>query len=233
MNNVLDDVYEINKAFTENYTDDLDFYLEFCTDHTTLELFAGYGRVTNFLCQHDVDIESVELLNEYSKYIKLPTNRVHTCNVLDFKPLRTFDRVIAAYNSLCLLTKDKDIIAFFKNLDSWLNSGGMAVFSYYHPDYWHEAAIDAFQYKGSNITYLPSFDLTARNQKKAKWTDVFKTDNEQLLLEHDIRVYENAADLAPYLRSTDLDIIDVVENYNKDKSELVEPGWVDFVLKKK
>lgn len=226
------ELLEIASLYSKTFDLDLDYYLHFCKEHTTLDIFAGYGRVTNYLIYHQVDIESVELVPELANLIQLPKEKNHICNVLDFHSERQFERVIAGYNSFCLLREECDIKHFFENLNSWLVTGGMASLSYYHPDYWYVGIDDIIQleHEGKKIEYGASFDLSKRNEHLGIWIDKYKRDEQLFEIKYPVRVYDTPQSIEPFLLNTSLKIVDVVKNYNKEKFEY--PGWIDIVLVK-
>ena len=94
-NDVYKDSWELYKYHGEQFNDDIDYYKDFCLGFDTLELFAGYGRLTNPLSAMGIAIETVELSRRFSEFIQLPPHKVHVMDVLDFQPSRQFDRVIA------------------------------------------------------------------------------------------------------------------------------------------
>ncbi len=102
--NLYAESWRLYKAHSEKCDEDFVYYLDFCKGFKSLELFAGYGRVTNFLVEHDIDIETVELEAEFAKFIKVNKDKNHITNVLTFNANKPFQRIFAAYNSLCLLT---------------------------------------------------------------------------------------------------------------------------------
>lgn len=233
MKNIAVDTEALYRALTESTTDDIDYYSSFVKDQTALELFAGFGRVSNHLASIGTDLETVELLRQYSEHINLTSSKVHTCDVLDFNPGKTYNRIFAAYNSFCLFTEDKDIQQFFRNLDMWLTSDGIISLSYYHPEFWHEVKPCDFIYKGTVVSYIPHYDLSNRSNKKGIWTDEYIINSKSYFKEYYIQIYESERDLAPYLDGTNLQVIDVVANFNTPREELQEFGWIDFILAKK
>ncbi|WP_163832500.1 class I SAM-dependent methyltransferase [Spartinivicinus ruber] len=184
MSNIQSEIYEINKAFTQKYCYDHVYYLNFSKGHATLDLFAGFGRVSNYLANQGIDLEAVELLENYSRHIQLPSSKIHTCDVLEFTPKKTFNRIISGFNSFCLLTKDWEIKAFFTKLDSWLAKDGLVSLSYYHQDYWHTIEKFTFQYKGKIAFYRPRYDLSERKKGRGIWIDEFLVDGELVLIEY-------------------------------------------------
>jgi hypothetical protein len=167
--------WRIYKEHTKNFNEDRQYYLDFCRGHRTLELFAGFGRLTNYLFANSVDIESVELEKNFAKFIKIPKDKNHICDVLHFKPKVKFERIFAAYNSFCLLTNEKNVLQFFKNLDSWVLKNGLISLSYYHPNAWESAkGIESnFIYLGNNVKHISRFDLSKRNEGLGIWFDEY------------------------------------------------------------
>lgn len=231
----MDEIYkngwELYKTHTSTFVDDLEYYSSFIENHCALELFAGFGRVTNPLLARGHKIETVEILNSFSDFIELPENKKHVTNVLTFSPKQQFLRIFAAYNSFCLLTQDSDITIFFRQLEQWLAPGGKASLNYYHPDYWSDAVSDTFTIGGSTIKYTPAFDLSKRKTEKiGVWTDHFEISGQRESFNYMTRIYECADDLLPYLEGTGLRLVGSVENFNVENVK--EPGWIDFILEK-
>lgn len=232
MNNYYAESWEIYKHHSEGFDLDFDYYLNFCKGYTTLELFAGYGRLANPLHKAGVDIETVEMEPNFTKYIQLPLYKNHICNVLKFKSEHKFERIIAGYNSFCLLTEDVDIELFFTKLDSLLEESGKVSLSYYHQNAW-EAEPDykqSFNYKGHEVVYLPSCDLSEEQRNKGLWIDRYKSNEFDISFKYPTRLYEDEKSLIPYLKNTKLEVTDVIHGYNKKPPSL---GWIEFVLQKK
>lgn len=224
--------WELYKTHSESFEDDFDYYLEQCKGHKTLELFAGYGRLTNYLLSHGIDIDSVELEPNFAKFINLPLQKNHICDVLDFRSLIKFDRIIAGYNSFCLLTKETDIFKFFQNIEVWLNTDGIVSLSYYHHDFWETGTKEKinFEYQGKKIELLEKYDLSKREEKKGIWIDEYYIDNGVMKFEYPTTLYETVDCLTQYLKGTKLEVFDVIENYRKPN---ISPGWIEFLLRKK
>lgn len=219
------------KAHSEFFNDDFEYYRNFCNGFRTLELFAGYGRLANQLVRGGTDIEVVEIDPEFASFIRLPTNKKHVCNVLDFVAEKPFERVVAGYNSFCLLTKDDEISLFFKKLDSFLVHGGRTSLSYYDHRAWGEAAAYTFQFNGKEVQYIPSFDLSKLEQNIGVWIDQEKGDGIDSRVEYTTRIYQNQDSLLKFLGGTKLTLMDTIKNYNK--TDILEPGWIEYVFEKK
>jgi SAM-dependent methyltransferase len=230
MVNLYRESWRLYKAHSERCHEDHAYYLDFCKGFKSLEIFAGYGRVTNFLAANKVDIAAVELEPEFAKFIEITKDKNHVADVLHFEAPEAFQRVMAAYNSFCLLTREEDIKKFFQQINSWLVKGGRASLSYYHPDYWINNQEDHFEYEGQRIRYVAKNDASKRKQKRGVWIDEYHIGDQKIQFEYPIRVYENKEDLLPFLAGTDLVIVDIVQDYrNKNISD---PGWVEYVLQK-
>ena len=232
MTNYYSNSWELYKLHSASFNEDFKYYLEFSKGYKTLELFAGYGRLTNFLFDHGIDIESVELEPNFAKFITIPENINHVCNVLNFNPKQKFQRIIAAYNSFCLLTNDSDISLFFHKLDSWLTKDGLVSLSYYHPDAWEalngvSTKLDSF----NNVTHFSKCDLSKRKEKIGIWIDEYHYDSKQDIYSYPVRIYETRDCLKPFLKGTDLVLKNIIQNY--DCPDISDPGWIEFVLEKK
>lgn len=108
-NSLYAESWKLYKAQSETFIDDQEYYYNFCKNYKTLEMFAGYGRLTNFLAAKKVDIQIVELEREFAKFINIDPERKHIQDILSFTSSSKFQRIIAGYNSFCLFTKDDDI----------------------------------------------------------------------------------------------------------------------------
>ncbi|MDG9668701.1 hypothetical protein ONV78_13240 [Hahella sp. CR1] len=221
---------QLYQSHSGDFTDDLDFYLKFCQGHSTLELFAGYGRVSNHLSSHGVELETVEISPFFSDQIQLPSSRKHVCDVRTFSSPKRFSRLFAAYNSFCLFTNDVDLRGLFRLIDQHLEPGGRASLNYYHPDYWGEAVEGDFELNGQRVNYIPAFDLSRRNENQGIWTDIYSVDEGARECSLSVRIVEDERDLLPFLEGLNLTLIQRVENFNRDN--VVEPGWIDFIFEK-
>lgn len=225
---------ELYKAHTESLEDDVDFYFDFCQEKQTLELFAGFGRVTNKLIAKGCDIETVELDPFMAVFIDLPEHKNHIGDVREFTSGKRFDRIFAAYNSFPLLTDDEDIRLFFSSMSELLDVGGKLALNVYHPNWWENAVDYPLTIGDGTVRYSSGYNLERRyTDKIAQWHDHYDLpDGDRQTISHTIRLYENSADFTPYLKGVELRHIDTVINYNRPEHELVEPGWVDFIFQK-
>ena len=228
MNDLYAESWRLYKHHTENFADDLEYYRTFCKNRDSLELFAGYGRITNHLAEAGVNIETIELSNEFSSLIKIQEHKKHVGDVTKVVLPKKFERIFAAYNSFCLLTTDSQLQSFFKNLSDMLSQNGLISLSYYHPDFWEEAVSSKFKYEEHIVSYEPTFDLSGRAEKKAVWKDVYVINSRKILHEYPVRIFESHEDLLPFLKPNNLRIVSVVENFNNP--EISEPGWIDYLI---
>ena len=233
-NDVYKDSWELYKYHGEQFNDDIDYYKDFCLGFDTLELFAGYGRLTNPLSAMGIAIETVELSRRFSEFIQLPPHKVHVMDVLDFQPSRQFDRVIAGYNSFCLLRDDQQIREFFTQVERCLKPKGKASLNYYHQDYWDQAVEEEFIYDGQKIYYTPGFDLSQAHQGKGVWIDTYnnETGSFNKRYEYKTKIYQSHEEFCSYLSHTSLCLEKVVNEFGQQESDITEPGWRDFVLLK-
>lgn len=125
MKNLYHDNWFLYKAQAEGFNDDFDYYLNLCRGKKTLEIFAGYGRVSNMLLANSVDLETVELDPNFAQFINLPQAKNHICDVLKFDSDNKYECIISAYNSFPLLTNEGDFRAFFKRMCALLCDGGI------------------------------------------------------------------------------------------------------------
>jgi len=225
--NHYEESWKIYKAHSEEFKDDLGYYLEFCRNYKTLELFAGYGRLSNFLIENKVELETVELEKNFAKFINLDDRKNHVANVLYFSSQNKFERIIAGYNSFCLLLNEEDIYNFFLNLDKLLVCGGKVSLSYYHPDFWKEVKGYNFNLDGKNIKYVPSYDLTQLNKHRATWIDEYHYDGKIDKYSYPVKVYLTEKYLIKYIDGTSLEWIETVYDYNN--TNISEPGWREYI----
>jgi hypothetical protein len=232
MNNHYTESWLLYKLHSESFVDDQQYYLDFTRNYSTLELFSGYGRLTNYLFKNGVDIESIELEKNFTNFISLPDEKNHIGNVLNFNPEKKFERVIAGYNSFCLLTREEDIHNFFINLSGWLAPGGMASLSYYHPDFWlkHSGFESHFEHDGQLITHVSRPDLSNRHKKHGIWVDEYIQNGRTVSFSYPTTIYETSDCIIPYLNGTDLRLVNTVIDYNM--ADISDNGWVEFVFER-
>jgi SAM-dependent methyltransferase len=227
--NLYQQSWELYREHSSSFIDDQNYYLELTRGRRTLEMFAGYGRIANFLTAKGVDIETVELSPDFSNCIELTKEKKHVANVVEFRLDRKFDRIIAGYNSFCLLTNPNDIHAFFQNVAAMLAEGGLASLSYYHPDAWTSDTSHDFNFRGEMVTYIPSCDLSKRKEKSGIWHDTYKFKDQEISFHYPVRIYESFPDMEPFLRGSGLCLDKVVLNYNNP--DISESGWREYILK--
>jgi hypothetical protein len=225
------------KAQSEGFIEDQEYYYNFCKDHTTLDLFAGYGRLANFLVNRGTNVEIVEIEHEFAKFINIDASKKHIQDVLTFSTKHKFERIIAGWNSFCLLTKNDDIKIFFSQLDTLLVSGGYASLNYFDTSYWKDAPSGELLIDGIKICYVPSYDLSRAKDGYGLWIDEYEFINagkiEKRRFEYPVRVYENVLSLLPFYQHTSLELVNIVNNFGLAKDKISEPGWLDYVFKKK
>jgi hypothetical protein len=230
LKNLYIESWGLYKSHTESFYLDLDYYLNFCKNKKTLDLFAGYGRISNYLSLNNINVEAVELDPNFAKFIRLKNEKVHVCNVLNFNPSYQFERIIAGFNSFCLLINEDDIQLFFKKIDSWLTDGGQASLSYYHPNYWHIDAnqVTSLVHNNKTFEWRSKQDLSKRNKKQATWIDIYKHNDIEYKYEYPIRLYESEKSLVPFLSETRLKLINTIKYYQQHEKN----GWIEFILQK-
>jgi cyclopropane fatty-acyl-phospholipid synthase-like methyltransferase len=223
--------WELYKQHSESFVDDLAYYLDFCRGKRTLEMFAGYGRVANYLVENGVEVDTIELSKDFSSHIRLDASRRHVGDVSKLVLARTFERIVACYNSICLLTSDESLVDFFKNVDAMLEPGGQASLSYYHPNAWTSVTGHTFDFKGQQVSYEPSYDLSQRAQGRGVWIDTYRFGGSESVFRYPVRIVESFADLEPYVRGTQLSLDRIVKDYSNPN--ISEPGWLDYVFVKR
>ncbi len=237
MSNLYTKSWAFYKAQSEAFNEDFDYYFQFCNNHKTLDLFAGYGRLTNFLASRKIDIESVEIEAELSSFISLDSSKKHIKDIRSFTSPNKFDRIIAGWNSFCLLTDENDIKNFFSLVNSLLMPGGYASLNYFNTSYWHDAPSGKLLLDGIEYDYEPSYDLSKAKEGYGLWIDEYEfmqsNQRKKLRFEYPVRVYQNIESLTPFFKHTSLEIVDIVENFGLEKEKISEPGWIDYVFKKK
>jgi hypothetical protein len=229
MENLYEDNWHYYKAQAELFNDDFDYYLNLCKGKKTLELFAGYGRVSNFLIDHGIDLETVELEPEFAKFINLPASKNHVCDVLKFTSDKKFDRIIACYNSFTLITKEDDIHAFFKNMESLLEDDGILALSYYPLNAWKKLPAFKINVNSEEYSYTNNYDFSELDQDVAIWIDEYHRDGKTQSFSYPTRVYKHDEVLKKFLANTSFKLVDQVINYNRTISNDI---WIEFILKK-
>lgn len=236
MSNRYKESWQFYKAQSEGFTEDQEYYYNFCKNHKTLDLFAGYGRLANFLVERNVDVEIVEIEKEFAKFIKIAASKKHIQDVLTFTSTTQFARIIAGWNSFCLFTKEEDIKKFFSQINSLLAPGGYASLNYFDTSYWKDAPSGELIIDDIKINYAPSYDLSKAKEGFGLWIDEYEfiqsNKTEKRRFEYPVRVYEHHNAIIPFYKHTSLKLVDVVENFGLKKEEISEPGWLDYVFKK-
>lgn len=222
--------WDLYKLQSESFKDDFEYYYKLCREHRTLELFAGYGRLTNFLAARGVDIEAVELEKEFVTYINLPEHKKHIIDVLKFTNEKTYERIIAGYNSFCLLLEDVQIREFFHLMNSKLEKNGILSLSYYPIQAWKEVNSETIIKNNIEYQYSCEFDFSNADEKIAIWIDKYENSNTSLKFEYPTRIYHSDQELITFLHGTTLELKDVVEDYN---CNLEDKGWIEYVFIKK
>lgn len=222
----------IYKAHSEVFVDDLGYYLAFTKGHRTLDMFAGYGRVSNFLARNGVEVDAVELNPELARQIVLGKGKSYVGDVLTFSSEDKYSRIIAAYNSFCLITGNNQIQAFFDNLSRLLVVGGMASLSYYDINRWEDAVAYDFDHEGKTVKYIPSFDLSNRSKKSGVWIDQYSTNSNTFTHRYEVQVYEDAKDVMFFAEKSGFRLHSVVREFGNSSDKVMEPGWIDYVLEK-
>lgn len=237
MTNLYKESWRLYKAQSETFTQDQEYYYNFCKNHTTLDLFAGYGRLTNYLALRNIDIEAVELEKEFANFIKIDKSKIHINDVLKFSHKRQFERIIAGWNSFCLFTKVEQIKQFFSKIESFLVPDGYASLSYFDTNYWKYSLPEEFYIDKTKIFYEPAYDLSKADSGCAIWIDKYQYLNgnklEKKRFEYPVRVYKSSEALLDFYKHTSLELINVVENFGLKKEEMTEAGWVDYVFRKR
>ena len=85
--------WKLYKAHSSLFTHDLDFYLDFCGNHKSLEIFSGYGRVTNYLHSRMANIYANELNSEFAKFIQIPEKKKFICDFFKMNTKESFERI--------------------------------------------------------------------------------------------------------------------------------------------
>ncbi|MBM3887439.1 class I SAM-dependent methyltransferase [Candidatus Dependentiae bacterium] len=231
--------WSLYKAHSEAFKDDFEFYTAFCRGYSTLELFAGYGRLTNHLVDQGINVDVVELEPAFMPFIKLDAANKYTCDVLKFTTDKRYERIIAAYNSFCLFTDENDARVFFSKLDELLVPGGMACLSYFDTDYWSRCnEAQQFKLNDNTITVTFSWDLSRRDQGFAVWKDHYRIEDsdgevEEKTFDYPVRVYNERHPITRFFAHTNLELVREVRDFGLPASELTEQGWIDYVLRKR
>lgn len=227
--NQYEESWKLYKTHSDFFEYDFDYYYNFSKDKKTLEAFAGYGRLTNFLHSKKANLHANELSPELASFIQIPNANVHVGDFLEFMTQEKFERIIIAYNSFCLITDETKAKEMFSKIESLLIPGGLVSLSYYHPDFWPDSNIYEFKYEGDIVKYHSDFDLSKRASKSGIWEDIYEFKGNTYKHNYNVRIYENKDDLKKLIAHTKLKIVDEIKNYNDKR--IMEEGWTEYVLK--
>ena len=229
-NNQYEESWKLYKTHSDFFEYDFDYYYQFAKDKKTLEAFAGYGRLSNFLQSKNINLYANELSPDLASFIKIPPHKIHIGDFLEFKTPEKFERIIIAYNSFCLITEEEKAKEMFSKIENILQPAGMVSLSYYHPDFWPDSNIYEFNCDGDVVKYHSDFNLSNREQKKGIWEDIYEFRGRIYNHKYNVRVYENRDDLNKIMAHTRLRIVDEIKNYNDKR--IVEEGWTEYVLQR-
>lgn len=222
--------WELYKLHSELFREDYDYYYDFCYGYKTLEIFAGYGRLANYLIKNKVDIETVELEKNFAKYINLPSEKNYICDILEFAPNKSYERIIAGYNSFCLFLEDEKIHKFFERLDNLANHGAQVSLSYFPINAWRESPEQILHFKNTEVRYRSIFDFSKSNQNIAVWIDEYVIQDKVYKYDYPVRVYSTPDEVMRFAKNTNLELINIIDDYNKN---IEDTGWKEFVFQKK
>ncbi|WGL61174.1 hypothetical protein QEJ31_06135 [Pigmentibacter sp. JX0631] len=220
--------WELYKAQTEDFSEDLQFYQNFSKDCVTLDIFSGYGRICNFLSKNNLFISAVEKNKNFASHIALPKDNIYITDILEFQTKKKFERIIAGYNSFCLLTEDNDIFKFFSILKSLLSSNGKISLNYFHPEFWKDSINQEFFFNGMTINYISDYNLNLDRKDMALWIDNYIVGNKKYTYDYKVKVYKDINEINKYLKKFGLKILDVVHNFNNSNTS--ELGWQDYII---
>lgn len=224
--------YEKSWKFYKTHSDffdyDFDYYYKLSLGKKTLEAFAGYGRLSNFLHSKDINLHVNELSSDLASFITIPTDKIHVGDFLEYKFKEKFERIIIAYNSFCLITSEVQVKQMFSNIENMLEPGGMVSLSYYHPDKWHDTNVYEFNCEGELVKYYSNYDLSNRNNKEGIWEDIYEHKENKYHHRYNVRIYEDKADLNKMIAHTKLRLVDEIKNYNDIR--IAEEGWIEYIL---
>lgn len=224
MKNSYADNWKFYQALTNKIDFDIKYYQDFVATGRSLELFAGFGRVSNHLA--DKLDYAVELEPGFLESMTLPKEKKICADVLtlDPKKIGQFDRIFAAYNSFCLFTEEKDIAKFFQILAALLKPDGKISLSYSQYQTWEKYEKDDWTITVDGKEYIVHADFEL-NHPNGKWIDIYKNDKASYRFEYPVHLYDDKAAVDAYANRYGLFVEKVVEHKNAH-----EPGWVDFVL---
>lgn len=228
---------QLYKNHHEVFLDDREYYYQFCKGFKTLELFAGFGRISNFLINRGVDVEIVEIEPEFAKLINLDEEKKYIENVLTFSANKQFDRIIGAYNSFSLLTDEASVKKFFTQIDTHLKPDGYASLSYFPVKSWGEPPAGEFNINDVKIKYYSTHDLSRIKERQVVWIDNYETEqNGKIIKEqctYPLRAYNDANEVQSFIKHTQLILVDEIHDYGLTRDKISDPGWVEYVFKKK
>lgn len=219
--------WKLYKAATEDLDFDFLYYFDLCRFYKTIELCAGFGRLSNLLHASGVDITAVELEKSFISYLTLPKDRIINDDILNLSGDIKYSRVISPYNSFCLFTND-NIDKFFSMLARVLADDGLASISYYHQDYWYHLEEGEWNISldGENFTY--TFDFS-KDPNNSFWLDKFKSLSSGNVMEYTypIKIYDSFDEVEQLCNKHGMYVSDIIKhNYE------LEPGWFDIIIRK-
>lgn len=227
MKNHYSDSWSLYKAQSGAFKEDFEYYLKLCLGRKTLEIFAGYGRLSNYLISNGVDLETVELEPKFARYINLPAERNHIGDVLAFESKFRYERIIGAYNSFCLLLSNEEIEAFFRTMSALLEPGGLLSLSYYPLDSWVDQPETSIECDGVVYKYQPRFDLTRIQENIAIWVDEFTNKSDTHVFRYPTRIYRDDKALTIFAEKSGLRFSETIVNYNKN---IENDKWIEYVF---
>ena len=219
--------WKLYKAATESLDFDYLYYLDLCKHYKTIDLCAGFGRVSNFLHDKGVDVTAIDLEENFIPYLKLPREKIWHKDILELDGAIKFERVIAPYNSFCLFTGES-IEKFFKMLSEILSNNGLASISYYHQKHWYHMDEGEWNFTLDDEEFTYTFDFS-KDKSNSYWLDRFKSLKSGEIIDHKypVAIYDDFSELDTFCNKYGLVITEIVKhNYT------LEPGWYDFIIRK-
>ena len=114
---------------------DLLYYLNACPDECeVLELGCGEGRVYGYLASRGLSSFGLDLRKDALEQAQRRGVKVKIGDMAELSFGRSFDRIIAPYNTLLCLANESKLARCLKGVHRHLHTGGEFIFDIYSPD---------------------------------------------------------------------------------------------------
>ena len=114
---------------------DLQYYLNACPDKSeVLELGCGEGRVSGYLASRGLSSFGLDLRKDALEQARHRGVKVKIGDMAELCFDRSFDRIIAPYNTLLCLANERRLARCLRGVRRHLHTGGEFIFDVYSPD---------------------------------------------------------------------------------------------------